>query len=96
MTRVFEGKLKALLKDLTENNILGKVIACKGVIQFQERVYPHAHILLYLHKNVEMRNSAVVNQLVCAKISDPNKYPKLYQMIKNHMIHGPCGSQNQK
>ena len=34
--------------------------------------------------------------VVCADIPDPNKYPKLYHIIKNHIIHGPCGSQNPK
>ena len=98
MTRVFDGKLKALLKDLTEKNILGKVIASTYVIESQKRGYPHAHILLWLHKNVKIRNLADVNQLVCAKIPDPNKYPKLYHMIKNHMImdHVALKIQNQQ
>ena len=46
ITRVFDGKLKALLKDLTENNILGRVIAYTHVIGFQKRGFPHAHIFL--------------------------------------------------
>lgn len=96
ITRVFEGKLKALLKDLTENNILGRVIAYTYVIEFQKRGFPHAHILLWLHKDFKIRNSADVDQLVCAEIPDPNKHQKLYQIIKNHMIHGPYGSQNPK
>ena len=35
---------------------------------------------------------ADVDYLVCAEISDLNKYPKLYHTIKTLIIHGPCGS----
>ena len=96
VARVFEGKLKALLKDLTENDILGKVIAYTYVIEFQKRGFPHAHILLWLRKDCKIRNSEEVDRLVCAEIPNPKTCPKLYEIIQKHMIHGPCGSQNKK
>ena len=86
ITRVFEGKLKSLLKDLTENNILGRVIAYTYVIEFQNRDYSHTHILLWLHEDFKIKNSANVDQLVCAEIPDPNEHLTLSNHL-NHIIH---------
>jgi hypothetical protein len=45
VTRVFNLKLDALLKDI-KNGVLGNVIVKIWVIEFQKRGLPHAHILL--------------------------------------------------
>jgi hypothetical protein len=47
VTRVFNLKLEALLKDI-KDGVLGNVIAKIWVIEFQKRGLPHAHILFIL------------------------------------------------
>ena len=44
VARVFKLKLKELLHDLFKNNVLGHEVAHCGVIEFQKRGLPHAHI----------------------------------------------------
>ena len=94
VVKVFEGKLKALIRDLTENHVLGRCIAYTYVIEFQKRGLPHAHILIWIHNDDKVRNGDDVDKHVSAEIPDKNLYPKLYSIIKKFMIHGPCGDQN--
>ena len=96
VVKVFEGKLKALIRDLTENHILGRCIAYTYVIEFQKRGLPHAHILIWIHNDDKIRNGDDVDKHVSAEIPDENVFPKLYGIVKKFMIHGPCGDQNPK
>ena len=45
ITRVFNLKLKALIDDILNKNILGLCIAHLYVIEWQKRGLPHAHLL---------------------------------------------------
>lgn len=44
----------------------------------------------------KIRNSDDVDKIVCAKVPDPDKQPRLYNTVKSSMIHGPCGKFNGK
>ena len=94
MVKVFEGKLKALIHDLTGNHVLGRCIAYTYVIKFQKRGLPHAHILICINNDNKIRNGDDVDKHVSAEIPDKNVYSKLYSNIKKFMIHGPCGDDN--
>ena len=48
VSRVFNLKLKDLLCDLLERDILGHVTAYVYTIEFQKRGLPHAHMILFL------------------------------------------------
>ncbi len=52
------------------------------------------HLLLFLADHDKPRTPADVDRLVSAEIPDPDQQPDLYQKVKNHMIHGPCGELN--
>jgi hypothetical protein len=56
ITRVFNLKLDALLKDI-KDGILGNVIAKIWVIEFQKRGLPHVHILLILDEALKSRTT---------------------------------------
>ena len=91
VARVFNAKLKQLLSDLLDKDCLGRIIANVYVIEFQKRGLPHAHILLILHPDCKLNNNPeLFDQIVCAEIPDPQKYPKLHELVMKHMIHGPC------
>src|ERR1043165_9077961 len=90
--RVFHMKLQELLKDLLQNNKLGKVIAYIYVIEFQKRGLPHAHILLILAPEDKLRSTDDYDSIVSAEIPDPITHPLAYETISTMMMHGPCGA----
>ena len=52
VARVFNLKLKDLMANLIDHNLLGAVIGYIYVIEFQMRGLPHAHILLIMYPRV--------------------------------------------
>ena len=91
VSRVFRLKLEALIDDLLENGVLGKVIAHMYVIEFQKRALPHAHILLILDNSDKPRTPEHVDMIISPEIPDKARYPELYETVVNCMLHGPCG-----
>ena len=94
VARVFALKLKALLKDLTEEGVLGVVVAYCWTIEFQKRGLPHAHILLVMRSEDKPRTPADVDRLVAAGLpddSDPQQ-ADLFEIVSSLLMHGPCGA----
>ncbi|KAL4374307.1 hypothetical protein AHAS_Ahas05G0168700 [Arachis hypogaea] len=60
-------------------------------IEFQKRGLPHAHILLWLDGRNRLQNIEIVDELICAELPNPMKFPHLYSVVSKYMIHGPCG-----
>src|SRR5688500_16972703 len=91
VSRVFNIKLTAMMKDI-KNGIFGEILGHCYTIEFQKRGLPHAHILIWLENKPEHRDT--IDDIVCCEIPDPNVHPLLYQKVKQHMMHGPCGISN--
>ena len=89
--RVFYIKLKALLSDLIQEKVFGKVIAYTWVVEFQKRGLPHAHILLILKDKILTDD---IDNIVSAELPDNTTCPLAYETITKCMIHGPCGVYN--
>uniref|UniRef100_A0A1I8AR22 Helitron helicase n=1 Tax=Steinernema glaseri TaxID=37863 RepID=A0A1I8AR22_9BILA len=51
-------------------------------------------MLLMLNDNDKLRTSEDVDSLVWAELPDPSEYPRLHDIVKKSMIHGPCGTHN--
>ena len=91
VARVFYLKLKELQIDIADREILGKVVAKIHVIEFQKRGLPHAHILLWLSNEHKLRTEDDIDNLISAEIPHPITQPRLHTIVKETMMHGPCG-----
>lgn len=96
IVRVFRAKLEDLKKQLLEKHILGKVIAYAYVVEFQKRGLPHAHFLLIMDGKYKLTSPEQYDCIISAELPNKHKYPKLYEMVVKHMMHGPCGTLNRK
>ena len=92
--RVFKIKHTALLKDLLEHEVLGKVKAFTSMIEFQKRGLPHAHILLIMDDKDKPRTPEAIDKIVSAEIPDISVNPNLHAIVTKNMVHGPCGPVN--
>ncbi|KAI3798193.1 hypothetical protein L1987_33462 [Smallanthus sonchifolius] len=91
VSRVFRAKLEDLKEQLFKKHLLGEVKAYVYVIEFQKCGLPHAHFLLTMHTQHKINNPDHYDKVVCAKIPDKLRHPKLHEIVAKHMIHGPCG-----
>lgn len=64
------------------------------IVEFQKRGLPHAHIMLFMHPSCKTKGPTEIDNVISAEISDKDEDPKLYQVVKDCMIHGPCGAAN--
>ncbi|XP_057380774.1 uncharacterized protein LOC130703304 [Daphnia carinata] len=55
VSRVYHLKLKELIKDIQERQILGIIVARIHVIEFQKRGLPHVHLLMWVDENDRRR-----------------------------------------
>ncbi|KAF8050555.1 hypothetical protein N665_1942s0005 [Sinapis alba] len=92
--RMFRMKLDSLMDDLTKKNLLGKTVSSMYTIEFQKRGLPHAHILLFMDPKFKLPNTDDIHKIISAEMTDKNEEPELYDIIKDMMIHGPCGAAN--
>ena len=63
-------------------------------IEFQKRGLPHAHLLIFLHQNDKYPSADDIDKVISTEISCPIENPKLYECVKDHMIHDSCGVVN--
>nr|XP_029145224.1 uncharacterized protein LOC114924536 [Arachis hypogaea] len=103
--RVFKAKLDTLIKDVRANKVLVELLQsiCHGfeffimnlavvyTIEFQKRGLPHAHILLFLHKDDKFPTAEDIDKIISAEIPDKKIDPEYFDAVEKHMMHGPCG-----
>ncbi|KAL4101110.1 hypothetical protein QTP88_021130 [Uroleucon formosanum] len=94
VVRVFHAKVEHLLKIIKTKKIFGDVKTYIYTIEFQKRGLPHVHLLVGLEDHCKVRNVQDIDRVVSAEIPDPNHDSTLYNLVKKHNIHGPCGSLN--
>lgn len=93
VVRVFHAKVKELLSLINQKHIFGRVQTFLYTVEFQKRGLPHVHWLLCLENYFKLREISDIDKIVSAEIPDPND-TKLYNLVKTHMVHGPCGILN--
>ncbi len=73
IARVFNLKLKELLKVIIERQIFGVVVAYIYVIEFQNRDLPHAHIVIFSRDEDKPRTREIIDQLISTEIPDKDE-----------------------
>lgn len=91
ISRCFQFRIKHLIKLLMKDQIFGKALAYVATIEFQKRGLPHLHLLLILSKKDKQRLIDNVDDFISAEIPDKDEDPILYNLVKENMMHGPCG-----
>ncbi|XP_026384039.1 uncharacterized protein LOC113279570 [Papaver somniferum] len=91
VARVFELKRKALMDEITNKNVFGKVVAHVHTIEFQKRGLLHIHLLIFLEKSEKIRTVEQVDKYVSAEFPDENEDLILFDTVTKCMVHVPCG-----
>jgi hypothetical protein len=74
-------------------------VNCLGVqgatcsVEWQKRGLPHIHILLWLENKITPDQ---IDDVISVEIPNPEEDPVLHDIVKRHMIHGPCGNVKMK
>lgn len=63
-------------------------------IEFQKRGLPHAHIVLFLHPDDKLSMADDIDRIISAELPDPSTDPELFAVVRDRMMHGPCGAAN--
>ncbi|XP_051156401.1 uncharacterized protein LOC127291373 [Leptopilina boulardi] len=92
VTRVFQQKVKEIMKDIKEKEIFGPILAFVYVIEFQKRGLPHVHLIIFLRNPI--RDAETLHKMICAEIPDETNNPELFKIVKQFQVHGPCGKEN--
>lgn len=93
VARVFHLKVKKMIQLLTKGCIFGDVKCYMFTVEWQKRGLPHVHMLLWLENKLV---PSQIDTFISAEIPDPINDPKLFNIVKTNMMHGPCGNMNPK
>ncbi|KAL8614849.1 hypothetical protein ACOMHN_063199 [Nucella lapillus] len=90
--RVFSQKQKKLIWLLLKGKVFGELQCFMSTIEWQKRGLPHSHTLTWCKEKIRPEQ---IDSIISGEIPD-SEDKELYDIEKQHMVHGPCGSHNPK
>ncbi|GFQ67882.1 helitron_like_N domain-containing protein [Trichonephila clavata] len=60
-------------------------------VELQKGGLPHVHILIWLETKIRAEQ---IDDVIRAQLPDEEVDPELFDVVKAHMVHCPCGSYN--
>ena len=87
--------MKELLKDLKVKNVFGTYKGLVRTIEYQKRVLPHLHLLLFLDSSHAIHSADDIDRII-SEIPSKESDPELCEIVTKNMVHGPCGNLNPK
>ncbi|XP_076902818.1 uncharacterized protein LOC143557694 [Bidens hawaiensis] len=94
LCRIFKMKFDSMIKLLKDKVLFGKIKAAIYTIEFQKRGLPHAHICLFIAPENKIHNPSHIDNFISSEIPNNVTEPDLYQLVSDHMLHGPYGEAN--
>ncbi|GJY57415.1 retrovirus-related pol polyprotein from transposon TNT 1-94, partial [Tanacetum coccineum] len=94
ISRLFKIKLDCLMKEIKDDHTFGRVKGVVYTIEFHKRGLPYYHILLWLEAQDKLTTSGKIDRYISSEIPNKDDDLELYQLITDHMMHGPCGADN--
>lgn len=91
VNRVFHLKLQKLLHLINKSHIFGPPRCHMYSIEWQKRGLPHVHLLVWLVNKIR---SNQIDSVISAELPIKEEDPVLFEIVKKHMVHGPCGILN--
>ena len=91
VARVFHLKFESLLDEIMKKDIFGEAVAYAFTVEYQKRGLPHVHLVLFLARSSRLSTPEAVDKYISTEIPDEHDQPRLFNLIKQFMIHGPCG-----
>ncbi len=89
---VFHLKVKSLLTDIMEHHVFSHTLGHVYTIEYQKRGLPHIHLILFLHPSARLSTPQAIDSFISTEFPDENVDHPLLDLVKKHMVHGPCGS----
>ncbi|KAL8606455.1 hypothetical protein ACOMHN_015544 [Nucella lapillus] len=89
---LFEGQAQNDRHDVTARKIFGELQCFMSTIEWQKRGLPHSHTLTWCKEKIRPEQ---IDSIISGEIPD-SEDKELYDIVKKHMVHGPCGSHNPK
>ncbi|KAK9665879.1 hypothetical protein RND81_14G142400 [Saponaria officinalis] len=80
--QIFKMKLDEMMFDFKTRRIFGPTRGAVYTIEFQNRGLPHAHILLFLHRDNKFPEVADVDKIISAEIPSKDDNPCGYPLYK--------------
>lgn len=91
VNRVFHLKVQKLLHLINKSHIFGPPRCHMYTIEWQKRGLPHVHLLVWLVNKIRPNQ---IDSVISAELPVKEDDPVLFEIVKKHMVHGPCGTLN--
>ena len=91
ITCVFHLKFESPLDDIMKKNIFSQAIGYIYTVKYQKCGLPHTHLIIFLNCSSQLATPEAVDKYISTEIPDENTHPWLFNLVKQFMVHSPCG-----